>query len=117
MIRAFDAFSLPLLRRLAQSYDVPVEHERIRLKTNCGIPPLDREDSRLCMMGIAANTVVPNGDTIAGLKYIARRFVGDVVRAERPKLRSFPSRLRLQVSLARETVRALRNIRKTEQLA
>ena len=76
------ALSLPLLRRLAQTYGVPVERERIKLKTNCGCPPLDRDDSRLCMMGLNANTVVPNGDTIAGLKYIARRFVGDVARAE-----------------------------------
>ena len=76
------ALSLPLIRRLAQSYDVPIERDRVRLKTNCGVPPLDRDDSRLCMMGLTANTVVPNGDTIAGLKYIARRFVGDVARAE-----------------------------------
>ena len=61
---------------------MPIERERIRLKTNCGVPPLDRPDSRLCMMGIQANTVVPNGDTIAGLKYIARRYVGDCYEAE-----------------------------------
>ena len=111
------AFSLPLLRRLAQTYGVPVERERIQLKTNCGVPPLDREDSRLCMMGINANTVVPNGDTIAGLKYIARRFVGDCVRAEGLRQRPFPSRLSMQLGLARETVSAVRQIRKTEQLA
>ena len=85
------AFSLPLLRRLAQAYDVPVERERIKLKTNCGVPPLDRDDSRLCMMGLNANTVVPNGDTIAGLKYIARRFVGDV----RPRRAVAPAQLPL----------------------
>jgi hypothetical protein len=111
------AFSLPLLRRLAQTYDVPVERERIKLKTNCGVPPLDRDDSRLCMMGLNANTVVPNGDTIAGLKYIARRFVGDCVRAERLRVRPFPSRLALQLRLARETVSRLRDIQKSEQLA
>jgi len=111
------AFSLPLLRRLAQTYDVPVERERIRLKTNCGVPPLDRDDSRLCMMGLSANTVVPNGDTIAGLKYIARRFVGDAARAERLRYRSVPSRLAMQLRLAGATVRALRQIRKSEQLA
>ena len=110
-------FSLPLLRRLAQTYNVPVERERIVLKTNCGVPPLDRDDSRLAMMGITANTVVPNGDTIAGLKYIARRFVGDVARAENLRARSFPSRLRLQVGLARATVGALRHLQETEQLA
>lgn len=111
------AFSLPLLRRLAQSYDVPVERERIKIKTNCGIPPLDRDDSRLCLMGITANTVVPNGDTIAGLKYIARRFVGDVARAEGLHTRPFPARLAMQLGLARQTVRALRQVQKTEQLA
>ena len=111
------ALSLPLLRRLATTYDVPVHRERIRLKSNCGIPPLDLEESRLCMMGINANTVVPNGDTIAGLKYIARRFVGDVARAEQLTGRSAPGRLKLQLGLARGTVRALREVRKTEQLA
>lgn len=111
------ALALPLLRRLAQAYGVPIERERVRLKTNCGVPPLDREDSRLCMMGLAANTVVPNGDTIAGLKYIARRFVGDVARAEELRPRRFPSRLAMQLGLARRTARAVRRVRKTEQLA
>jgi hypothetical protein len=87
------------------------------LKTNCGVPPLDREDSRLCMMGLNAATVVPNGDTIAGLKYIARRFVGDVARAEDIRYRSFPSRMAMQLGLARKTVKAVRKINKTEQLA
>jgi hypothetical protein len=111
------AFSLPLLRRLAQTYGVPVHRERIVLKTNCGVPPLDRPDSRLAMIGINANTVVPNGDTIAGLKYISRRFVGDCVRAENLKVRSFPARLGMQVRLARHTIRELRKVRRTEQLA
>jgi hypothetical protein len=109
--------SIPLLRRLVQAYDVPVVGERIMLRTNCGVPPLDREDSRLCMMGIQANTVVPNGDTIAGLKYIARRFVGDVARAERLRLRSIPSRLAFQLRLGQATVRALRQVHKSEQIA
>jgi hypothetical protein len=111
------AFSLPVLRRLAQTYDVPVQRERIVLKTNCGVPPLDRDDSRLSMMGLNANTVVPNGDTIAGLKYIARRFVGDVVAAEDVKVRSVGSRFAMQLRLGRQTVRALRRVQKTEQLA
>jgi len=61
--------------------------------------------------------VVPNGDTIAGLKYISRRFVGDCARAENLKVRSFPRRLALQVRLARHTIRAIRRVRRTEQLA
>lgn len=111
------AFSLPLLRRLVQTYNVPVERERIKLKTNCGVPPLDREDSRLCMIGLNASTVVPNGDTIAGLKYISRRFAGDAARAEGIKMRSFPSRLSMQVRLSRKTIKAIRRVRRTEQLA
>jgi hypothetical protein len=111
------AFAIPVVRRLCQTYDVPVEHERIKLKTNCGIPPLDRPDSRLCAMGLISNTVVPNADTIAGLKYEARRFVGDCVRAERIRTRPFASRLALQLRLARQTAHAIRQIRKTPQLA
>lgn len=111
------ALTLPVIRRLAQTYDVPIHRERVKLKTNCGVPPLDRDDSRLCMMGLSANTVVPNGDTIAGLKYIARRFVGDVARAEGLRTRGFPSRLRMQVSLGRKTASALREVGVSEQLA
>jgi hypothetical protein len=111
------AAALPLLRRLIQTYDVPVHRDRIRLKTNCGIPPLDQPDSRLAMMGLNASTVVPNGDTIAGLKYIARRFVGDVDRAERIRRRRFPSRMALQLGLARDTIRAIKSVPRTEQVA
>ena len=75
--------TLPLLRRLVEHYGLPVEEGRILLRSNCGVPGLDRPDSRLCMMGIHANTVIPHGDTIAGLKYVARRFVADCARAER----------------------------------
>lgn len=111
------AFSIPLLRRLVQVYDVPVARERMMLKSNCGVPPLDRDDSRLCMMGLNASTVVPNGDTIAGLKYIARRFAGDCARAEDLHYRGIPSRLAMQLGLARQTIQRMRQIRKSEQLA
>ncbi len=111
------ALSLPLLRRLAQAYGVPIVRERVQLKTNCGVPPLDRDESRLAMMGITANTVVPNGDTIAGLKYIARRFVGDVANAENLRRRGFAGRLGMQLNLSGKTVKAVRQIHKTEQLA
>jgi hypothetical protein len=106
-----------VIRRLVQTYSVPIEYERIKLKTNCGVPPLDRPDSRLCAMGLISNTVVPNADTIAGLKYQARRFVGDCFRAENVKARPFPSRFSLQIRLARQSVKSIRQIRKTQQLA
>ena len=109
--------TLPLLRRLIEHYDLPVQEGRLKLRTNCGVPGLDREDSRLCMMGLTANNVIPHGDTIAGLKYIGRRFVADVARAENLRGRSFMGRLGMQISLARETAKALRHVRSTKQLA
>lgn len=109
--------TLPLMRRLIEHYDIPVEDGRVRLRTNCGVPGLDRDESRLCMMGLTANNVIPHGDTIAGLKYIGRRFVGDCARAENLKYRPFPSRMGMQISLAKETARAMRSVRHVEQLA
>jgi hypothetical protein len=109
--------AIPLLRRLIQTYAIPVERERIRLKTNCGVPPLDRPDSRLCLNGLLANTVVPNADTISGTKYVARRFVGDVVHAEKLRKRSIPGRLAMQLGLAQKTVKAIRHVDRTRQLA
>jgi hypothetical protein len=110
------ALTLPLLRRLVEHYGVPVENGRLKLKTNCGVPNLDLPQSRLGMMGIFANTVVTHGDTIAGLKYIGRRFVADCARAE-GRTRGLFSRARMQLSLAGDTARALRQVRTTEQLA
>jgi hypothetical protein len=109
--------TLPLLRRLVQFYELPVQDGRLLLHSNCGVPGLDQPSSRLCMMGIHANPVVPHGDTIAGLKYVARRFVADCARAERIHYRRFPSRLRLQLSLAGSSVEAIRRVRRAEQLA
>ena len=111
------ALTLPLLRRLVEFYDIPVEGGRIRLKSNCGIPRLDRPESRLAMMGINANSVIPHGDTIAGLKYIGRRFVADVARAEKLHKRSFFGRIGMQISMANKTADAIRTVRRTEQLA
>jgi hypothetical protein len=111
------ALTIPLLRRLISYYDIPIDGGRIRLKTNCGVPKLDQPDSRLCMMGLTANSVIPHGDTIAGLKYIGRRFVADCARAERLRIRSFPSRLGMQLGLSHETSIALKRVRETQQLA
>jgi hypothetical protein len=111
------ALALPLVRRLAQTYDVPIDHDRVRLKMNCGVPPIDRPESRLAMMGLASNTIVPNADTIAGLKYQARRFAADCFRAEGIRPRSFASRFSMQTALAREVVDGIKRLNKTEQLA
>jgi hypothetical protein len=109
--------ALPLLRRLVEHYQLPVEDGRLKLRSNCGVPRLDRDDSRLCTMGLIANSVIPHGDTIAGLKYIGRRFVSDCAQAEQLRMRSFSSRLRMQLGLGRATATAMRHVRRTEQLA
>ncbi len=85
--------TLPLIRRLVEFYKVPVVEGRLRLQTNCGVPGLDLPESRLCCMGLIANNVIPHGDTIAGLKFIARRFVSDCARAEKLKKRSVHRRV------------------------
>jgi hypothetical protein len=105
------------MRRLIEYYQVPVFDGRLKLQTNCGVPGLDRPESRLCCMGLIANNVIPHGDTIAGLKFIARRFVSDCARAEHLRKRSFPSRLGLQFSMGSDVARALRTVQTTEQLA
>jgi hypothetical protein len=109
--------ALPLIRRLVEHYDLPVEEGRLRLRSNCGLPKLDLEESRIAAMGLLANNVIPNGDTIAGLKYIGRRFAADCARAERVRQRRFVSRLGVQLSLSGATARAIRQTRRSEQLS
>jgi hypothetical protein len=68
------------------------------------------------MMGISANNVIPHGDTIAGLKYIGRRFVADCARAEDLRRRPFYDKLRMQLSLSSDSAEEMRRVR-TAQLA
>jgi len=115
------ALSVPLLRRVVEFYEVPLAGGSIKLQSNCGVPGLDRPDSRCGLMGIHANAVITHGDTIAGLKYIGRRFAADCYRAERAagtgRRRGVSSRLGMQFSLARRSVQAIRQARKVEQIA
>jgi len=109
--------ALPLIRRLIDTYGLPVEAGRVPLGPNCGVPGLDRPDSRLAAMGLLANNVIPHGDTIAGLKYVGRRFVADCARAERLRGRPFFGRLGMQLSLAGSSAGAIRRVRMTEQIS
>jgi hypothetical protein len=111
------AFTIPLLRRIIEYYQVPVYEGKIKLQTNCGVPGLDRPDSRLCCMGLICNNVIPHGDTIAGLKFVGRRFVADCARAEKLRKRPFLSRMGLQFSMGNEVAGAIRTVATTEQLA
>ncbi len=67
--------------------------------------------------GAACQRDDPHGDTIAGLKYVGRRFVDDCADAERLRRRPFPSRLRLQLELAGEAARQIRKTRESEQIS
>jgi hypothetical protein len=109
--------ALPVMRRLIDTYGLPVQGGRVPLMPNCGVPGLDQADSRLGAMGLLANNVIPHGDTIAGLKYVGRRFVADCARAERLRERPFFSRLGLQLSLAGRSADAIRRVRMTEQIS
>jgi hypothetical protein len=111
------SLAIPVVRRLVDDYSLPVENGRILLQSNCGVPGLDRPQSRLAAMGLLANAVIPHADTIAGLKYVARRFVADCADAEGLRRRGFGSRLRLQLSLAGDAARAIRMTRATEQIS
>jgi hypothetical protein len=114
------ALGVPLLRRLVEFYKIPMTGPRLRLQSNCGVPGLDRPDSRCAVMGILANAIVPHGDTIHGLKYIGRRFAADCYYAEKRiavRPRRFSSRLAMQMSLASATAKAIRGVRREEQLA
>jgi hypothetical protein len=109
--------TLPLLRRLIEFYKIPVVNGKMKLQTNCGVPGLDRPESRLCCNGLIANNVIPHADTIAGLKFISRRFVADCARAEKLRKRPFASRMALQFSMGRDVAAALRTVTPTQQLA
>jgi hypothetical protein len=115
------ALSVPILRRLVEFYEVPLAGGSIKLQSNCGVPGLDRPDSRCGLMGIHANAVITHGDTIAGLKYIGRRFVADCYRAERAAgtiaRRGVFSRLGMQFGLAKTSAHAIRQARTVRQIA
>jgi hypothetical protein len=111
------ALAIPVIRRLVEHYRVPVDEGRLVLRSNCGVPGLDRDESRLCAMGLLANSVIPHGDTIAGLKYVARRFVADCADAERLRPRPLAGRLRMQLSLAGAAAVEIRRTRRSEQIS
>jgi hypothetical protein len=111
------SLAIPVIRRLVEQYELPVDDGRLVLRSNCGVPGLDLDESRLCVMGLLCNATIPHGDTIAGLKYVGRRFAEDCADAERLRRRPFPSRLRLQLELAGESAREIRKTRESEQIS
>lgn len=109
--------SVPILKKLIDRYHPPMEGPRIALSGNCGIPGVDLPNSRLGVIGIHANITIPNGDTIAGLKYVARRFSADVLRAERRAKRGFFERNAMHFRCVKRSVRDIRALPDTPQLS
>ena len=60
------SLTVPLVRRIVEQYRVPVEAGRHQAADQLRASRTRSPESRLCMMGILANDVVPHGDTIAG---------------------------------------------------
>ena len=103
-----DPAHVPLLARLIARYAPPRVGPRLALAPNCGVPGVDMPDSRLCVTGFHAVVAVPHADTLAGLKYVARRFAEDVMRAEGTPRRGPLGRVRAQAACVRAAVDELR---------
>ncbi len=93
-----DPRAVPLLARLVLRHAPPMTGGRLALPGNCGLVPVDQPASRLCVAGFHAALAVPHADTLAGLKYVARRFADDVVRARGGRGRGVGSRARMHAA-------------------
>lgn len=93
-----DPRGIPLLARLVERHHPPMTGGRLALPGNCGVVPVDQPASRLCVAGFHAALAVPHADTLAGLKYVARRFADDVVRARGRRGRGIASRARMHAA-------------------
>ena len=60
------ALTVPLLRRLVEHYNLPVEDGRLRLRTTAACPAWTSPESRSGMMGIHANVVSRTGTRSPG---------------------------------------------------
>jgi cation diffusion facilitator CzcD-associated flavoprotein CzcO len=70
----------PLLRRLVAEHGLQHEEQWIVLAPDSTVPALTHEGRTLSIAGIAGQWAYPAADTLVGMKYAARRFLGRVVR-------------------------------------
>ena len=69
----------PLLRRLVEEYGLQTEGRWLVLAPDATVPSLTDERATLAVSGQPAQWAYPAADTIVGMKYVARRFLGRVL--------------------------------------
>lgn len=65
----------PLLRRLVEEHGLETEGSWIVLSPDAVVPALSDETQTLALSGAPAQWAYPAADTLAGMKYVARRFL------------------------------------------
>ena len=70
----------PLLRRLVEEHGLEHEERWIVLAPDSTVPALTDATRTLSVAGVAGQWAYPAADTLVGMKYAARRFLGRVVR-------------------------------------
>jgi cation diffusion facilitator CzcD-associated flavoprotein CzcO len=68
----------PVLRRLAEEHGLETEGGWIVLDPDATVPALTDETRTLALSGAPAQWAYPAADTLVGMKYVARRFLGRV---------------------------------------
>ena len=68
-----DAGAHSVIARLATLDGAVVERGRLMIADDFCVPPLSSANSRLCVIGNLARWALPVADTLAGMKYVARR--------------------------------------------
>jgi len=74
----------PLLRRLASEHGVATSGRWLVLAPDSTVPALTDETRTLAVAGVQAQWAYPASDTLAGMKYAARRFVRRVKACRTP---------------------------------
>jgi cation diffusion facilitator CzcD-associated flavoprotein CzcO len=65
----------PLLARLVEDYDVPTDGGRLVLDDEANVAPLTDERRTLAVSGVHAQWAFPAADTLAGMRWVAHRFL------------------------------------------
>lgn len=69
----------PLLRRLVEEHELQTEERWIVLAPDAAVPGLTDAGRTLALAGEPAQWAYPAADTLVGMKYVARRFLGRVL--------------------------------------
>jgi hypothetical protein len=70
-----DVRAHPLIAQLADDYALPIERGRLLVNDDFTVSQLGAPDARVAVIGNLARWALPVGDTLMGMKYVARRLV------------------------------------------